>query len=527
MSQSLSLKEYYLWQKKVEKQYPWQRQYLNYEFLNYEQKRIRELSKWNDKFRKAGINSELESAPFYVKPVGLNSSWKAAIADYGNFNYFGLSALSNSPSILIVGLCSNNLNQPIEHRLIDITQSKKINVVNRMKNVVVPVLLIEEWNYLKSDSIYVDVPYEKKIISKLIKENLIDDEQISLCYQAPIISAPFDGGVGGVSFTSIYDNSSFAKELSKTMQMMVPPEYRKSSPPKSVVKGYRFQLLDGIDFHLAERPHSEENILSSIYTNKYTKVDKELAIRHGFRGEYSVFSAIKPSDDNENQLLKELWKNFTAAEITLPSKHKDLLDSGVLITGLKKIIDENLWMQIIHSRQICPEINEKIELKLVKTFNDLKKHFDIILSDTEIHSESRKFLVDKFGAKSKDNLLRIAQSFARAEEKNQLHNNNIKLAADLIKENFDSLFHIPNVNTLKSKIQRRKNIENPKYSIVQTEVISNPHSTTSEIFETIKSTKIFKDIYELQEYLDLLHENGAVIVDNKKGYVWVESIDIN
>ncbi|MCX9014967.1 MAG: hypothetical protein OIN89_09285 [Candidatus Methanoperedens sp.] len=521
MSQSLSLKEYYLWQKKVEKQYPWQRQYLNYEFLNYEEKRIHELSEWNDKFKKSKINSKLESAPFYVKPVGLNSSWKAAIADYGNFNYFGLSALSNSPSLLIVGLHSKNLNQPIEHRLIDITQSKRINLINKMKNIVVPALLIEEWDYLKSDSIYVDVPYEKKIISNLIKENLIDDEQISLCYQSPIISAPFGGVVGGVSFTSIYDDSSFAKELSKTMQMMVPPEYRTSPPPKSVVKGSNFQLLDGIDFHLAERPHSEDNILSSIYTNQYRKVDRELALRDGFRGEYSVFSAIKPSEDNEDQLLKELWKNFTAAEITLPSKHKDLLESGVIITGLKKMIDDNLWMQIVHSRQICPEINEKIELKLVKTFNDLKKHFDIILSDTEIHSESRKFLVDKFGAKSKDNLLRIAQSFARAEEKNQLHNQNLKLAADLIKENFDSLSHLLKVNTFKSKIQRKKKIENPRYSIVQTEIINNAHSTTSEIFEEIKSTKIFKDVYELQEYLDQLHENGVVIVDNKKGYVWV------
>ena len=522
MSQSLSLKEYYLWQKKVEKQYPWQRQYLNYEFLNYEQKRIRELSKWNDKFRKAGINSELESASFYAKPVGLNSSWKAAIADYGNFNYFGLSALSNSPSILIVGLCSNNLNQPIEHRLIDITQSKKINVVNRMKNVVVPVLLIEEWNYLKSDSIYADVPYEKKIISKLIKENLIDDEQISLCYQAPIISAPFDGGVGGVSFTSIYDNSSFAKELSKTMQMMVPPEYRKSSPPKSVVKGHKFQLLDGIDFHLSERPYSEGNKLSSIYTTKYTKVDKELALRYGFKGEHSVFSAIKPYENDEKQLFKEMFKNFSAAEITLASKHNDMLDSDVIITKhLKNMIDDNLWMQIVHSRQICPGIGEKIEPKLVKTFNDLKKHFDIILSDNEPDSKSRKFLVNMFGAKSKDNLLRIAQSFARAEEKNQLDNYQLKQASDLIKENFEGIINLTFDDKTRSKPQKLKGIENQRYSIIQSELINNTHSTTSEIFEVVKSMNIFRDIYQLQEYLDQLHENGVVIVDNKKGYVWV------
>ena len=528
MSQSLSLKEYYLWQNKVEKQYPWQRQYLNYEFLNYEEKRIRELSKWNDKFRKAGINSELESASFYVKPVGLNSSWKAAIADYGNFNYFGLSALSNSPQILIVGLRSKYLDQPIEHRLIDITKSKRINLINKMKNIVVSALLIEDWDYLKSDSIYKDVPYENRLISKIIKENLIDDEQLSLCYQSPVISAPFDGDVGGVSFTSIYGDSSFAKELSNIIQMMVPPEYRSESPPKSVFKGANFQLLDGIDFRLAERPHSEENILSSIYTNQYRKVSKKLELRSGFRGEYSVFSAIKPSDDYaENQLWKELWKNFTAAEITLPENPNKLPESDVILTPLKKMIDENMWMTVVKSRYIDPQINEKIEIKLIKTFNDLKKHFDIELSDVETNAESRKFLVDKFGAKSKGNLLRIAQSFARGDEKNQLDNYYLKKASDLIKENFESLINLSFDDKTKSTPQRRKRIENPRYYIVQTEIISNPHSTTAEIFEAIKSTKIFKDVYILQEYLDSLHDNGVVIVDNKKGYVWVESVNIN
>lgn len=519
MPQLPSLKEYYLWQKRVEKSYPWQRQYLNYEFLNYEQRRIRGLSDWNKKFKEAKINSGLESASFYVKPVGLNSSWKAAVAEYGNFNYIGLSALSNSPSILVIGLIPRSSKQPQDHRLIDITKSKRINLVNKMKNIVEPAVLIEEWNPLKSDSIYVDVPYEKKIISKLINENLINDEQISLSFQSPIISAPFGGVIGGVSLSSIYDNSSFAKELAKTIQLMVPPEYRTLPPPKSVVKGHDFQYLDGVEFCLAERPLSDENVLSSIYANQYDRVDKELALRYNFRGEFSVFSAINPPEGNWTQIWKELWKNFTAAEITLPDKFSELKDSDVVI-HLNKVIDEDLWIQVVHSRQYMPGMDDNIENELIKKVNHLKEHFDIMLSDTEIQYESRSFLVDKLASQSKDNLLRIAQSFARAEEKNQLDYNHFKKATDLIKENFDGLIKHSEVNKIKTKIRRRKRIENPRYSVVQTEIINNPYSTTAEVFEAVRSTKSFKDVYDLQHFLDWLRERGFVIVDGKKRYIW-------
>ncbi len=141
---------------------------------------------------------------------------------------------------------------------------QRTNIFNRRLNIVEPVVLIESWDYLKSDSIYKDVPYEKQIIQNIISENLIDNSQISLSFQLPIISAPYAGGsFGGISLSSISYDSEFAKELLRTMQLLVPPEYRTLQPPKNVYNGYTFPYLEGIGFHLAERPYWDYNVLST------------------------------------------------------------------------------------------------------------------------------------------------------------------------------------------------------------------------------------------------------------------------
>jgi hypothetical protein len=60
-----------------------------------------------------------------------------------------------------------------------------------------------------------------------------------------------------------------------------------------------------------------------------------------------------------------------------------------------------------------------------------------------------------------------------------------------------------------------------RYSIVETELINHPFSIIIEIFEVIKSTKYFQDLYDLQEFLDWLHKKGYVIVDGQNRYYWI------
>lgn len=521
MTQSISLREYYPWSKWVETRAPWQRYHLDYDFLKYEQKRILELSDWYNKFKKAERNSYLDDAPLYVVPAALNYSWKAAIIECGDFNYVGLSALCNTPPLLLIGLIPRTIKQPQDYRLINITKSKKLYLVNRMLKKVEWALLIEDWEYLRSDSIYVDVPFEKKIISKLIGENLINDDQISLCFQSPIVSAPFNGMIGGISLSSLSCSSTFAKEMAKTMQLMVPPEYRTLPPPKSVFNGVHFQYIDGVEFHLAERPYPDNNILSSIYAIQYSRVNKELALRHGFNGEFSVFSTINPPEGNQSQILKEFWKNFTDTEITLSEEIDKFPDADADITRLQKVIDEDIWIQVVYSRQFMPVMGTSIENEFNKFINRLREDFDVLLTDRYVQ-EGREYLIGKLVAQSKGNLLRIAQSFARAEEKDLLGSDHLKNARNLILDNFTELISRSDIKRTESKLGQR--IENPRYSVVQTELINNPGSTTAEIFEAVKSTNLFRDTYDLQRFLDWLDEKGFVSLDSNKRYRWVGRI---
>lgn len=518
--QSLPLEEYYLWKRKVETQYPWQRQFLNSEFLKYEIKRTKDCQDWYKKFLKSGNNSGLGVASFYIVPMEISSPWKAAIADLGNFNYVGLSALFNSPSVTVTALIPYTIKQPQEYRLIEIIKSKRMNIVNRRLNMVEPVAIIDSWDYLKSDSIYVDVPYEKKIIQNVLSENLIDNDQISLSFQSPIISAPYvDGSIGGISLSSISGDSAFAKELLKTIQQVVPPEYRTLIPPKSAYNGHTFPYLEGIGFHLAERPYLDHNIFSTLYAKQYPILENEQSQRYKFNGEFSIFSTFNPDEGNVTQIWKESLKNFNATEVTLPWEIDELIEWDVDLRRLKRVVSEDLWMQVVNARQCMPRMNADADNDFIKTINLLKADLDTLLSDVNKQAESREYLISSMMHQLSYNLKRVAQSIARADENDLLDGKHLKKARGLIIDNFTGFIHHPRFHLVKSRMESKK--EDARFSVIQTEIINHPRSSTAEIFEAIKTTKLFKDIYDLQELLDWLHRRGHMIIDSNKRYIWV------
>lgn len=519
--QSFTLEEYYPWRRKIDAQYPWQRKFVDGEFLKHEQKRIRKCREWSKKFLKTEFGKHLDIGSFYVVPVeGLSSSWKAAIADFGNYMYFGLSVLTNSPLIIAIALLPYTENRPLDYKLIEITKSRRVNIINKRLNMVEPVILIEGWNYLKSDSIYKDVPYEKKSVQKIISENFIDNRQISLSFQSPIISAPYvNGSFGGISLSSIAYDSVFAKELLKTMQLLVPPEYRTLKPPKSVYKGYMFPYLEGIGFHLAERPYWDSNIFSTLYAKEYPVLEAEQLQRYRFGGEFSILSTLSPDEGNLTQMWKELMKNFTATEIALPASIEELkgwLD--VDLRRLKRAANEDIWIQVAYARHCMPGMSEDADKDYIKTVNLLKEDFDTLLSDIIKQADSREYLISSMLYPSSYNLKRIAQSIARSEEKDLLDHKHFKEARDLIVDNFTGFINHPEFRSIKSRMEGKK--EDARYSVVQTEIINHPHSSTKEIFDAVKTTKLFKDTCDLQGLLDWLQNKSLVIVDSYKRYVW-------
>ena len=290
----LSITEYYPW-RKTRKILPWQRQHLNIDFLKHEQKHVKKVAFWYHNHFSNGqdgnLNQEIE---LYILPSELSPQWKSAIGVYGNYNYFGLSALQNAPSTLVLGLFSYDLKkQPKEYSLIRVLKSKRITLTNERQNMVERALVVEDWEEMKSDFLYVDVDYEKNIAQKILSRHFSIDKSLALSLQSPLISAPYvQKSVGGIAVSSFANNTLFAQEFVRTLQLMAPPEYRAVSPPEKVYAGSSFSYRDGIKFHLAERPQSQHAYFNSFYDSSYNSLAYELENRKRFGGEYSIFSTL-------------------------------------------------------------------------------------------------------------------------------------------------------------------------------------------------------------------------------------------
>lgn len=118
------------------------------------------------------------------------------------------------------------------------------------------------------------------------------------------------------------------------------------------------------------------------------------------------------------------------------------------------------------------------------------------------------------------NVKRVAQSITRSDEKNTVDWRYLEKARGLIVDNFHEFLIHPKIKNLLEKIKMRK--RDARFSIVETELINNPRSTLPEIFEAVKGENLFRDIYDLQRFLDWLEKKGYVISDAQNRYTWVK-----
>jgi hypothetical protein len=214
-----------------------------------------------------------------------------------------------------------------------------------------------------------------------------------------------------------------------------------------------------------------------------------------------------------------LLKHFTSAEITLPIELEELKDMDVYLPKFHKIINEDIWLQVVNSRQYQPAMGADGDENYTKTVQLLKNDMDAILSTHHKSATSRAFIVQLMSHQLSGNLKRIAQSIARAEMDDNLKIEHFKTARGLILDNLQGFFSHPRIKV--TALRMSETTEDPKFSIIQTELINNPHSTVNAIYNSIKSLKQFEDIYALQKYMDWLKKNGRVIEEVNKRYVWV------
>src|SRR3989338_1137960 len=193
MNQILSTKEYYCFDVPINK--PWNRRYLNWDFLETEKKRIEKAKEWYMHYLKAKEGENLFEINFYVKDINLSPEWKAYIYSIDDFEFKALSTLHNDNQLTFVMLVDKS-NLPKDNSYILIEKSKKYIMINKRKETF-NALIVEKWRYDETDKIYVDMPYERNIVSKLLKRTF-QSELITDSLQSPLISCPkIINSVGG------------------------------------------------------------------------------------------------------------------------------------------------------------------------------------------------------------------------------------------------------------------------------------------------------------------------------------------
>ena len=221
--------------------------------------------------------------------------------------------------------------------------------------------------------------------------------------------------------------------------------------------------------------------MSSFYGTIYRGVANKLSYRNSFDGEYSIFATISPNSGDEAQAWKELMNNFTATEVTLPENIDDLpIEADVELTKLIKAINEDLWLQVVHSRQKMPAISD--ELDISDTVNHVRETFDVLLTDVVRVSEDMEFLVRSMLQPTQDNLKRISQSFARSDGEDAVSENHLRQARKMVVANFEGFINHPEFQDIRFEMERSGNATRSsvvhtedalRYSVLQTDLINN------------------------------------------------------
>ena len=430
-----TLDEYYLWRKKSDKQFPWERSYFEREFLKFEKKRINEVRPWWKIFLKKQDYSKLEEVAFYTLPIQgqISRSWRAAIADEEGYSHIGLSVFSNSPQMVLFGLIPYGVERPRDYELIRLINPQKIIIFNKRINQARNMVMFSEWSYEESDTVYQGLKVEKNIISKIFTENNFNDYNFAKCLQQPVVSSPIIEKVGGIGVSSVSKETNYAKNLLKTLQLMVPPEYRCINPPRVAMNGYSYKLCEGINFRLAERPLRCNHYLSGFHRTNDNHLKKEMDVRRKFGGEYSIFSSQKLPSGTQTEIMKNLYLNFSNIEITIPYEIEKFNWEELYLKDIIRDINEDLWIQVfqLRNKSITPP---KDEYK-IKTLENIKADLSTIL-EKEFRYEEDLFLQTKFLSNNTiDNICRMGLSIARSENENRVKMKHLNQATKLTMNN--------------------------------------------------------------------------------------------
>ena len=513
----LKSEEWYLWRRHSDKIYPWER-YLNTDFLKSERKRINEVAAWTKKFQRGLHNAPLEDVCYYVVPIKIKPRWLTHLEE-GHSQCKGLSALRNCSIGPLVAFFPSG-RTPMDYTLIRINSSKKIALLNSYTKSThgENAIKIEDWEVLESDCIYADLRTESNFVSRIIEENTNTEESMAKSIAAPLISAPFVlGGIGGISSASILDERELSHGLNIALQMMLPPEYRSFSPPKSGIKGKIMEIMPGISIHLAEKIITGRNYVSSVEGSNFGIMEPERRKRAAFRGEYSILGAMINSQSRGIELYEEMLHKFFEPEISIANLG-ELVDADDVL-NLIKAIDEDSGLQIASMRQRNPSI--RISVQEEENFRRLiNADIDVVLTERIRDDGLRDIIKEMKVDVCVENLKREAQSIARSENRDCADLTSLEQARRTFKDRLwmlegDEMFRHIQYNA-------RAERDRIRVFILKNVLRELRIATAEEIYQKVNSNTtsrtFFRDFEDLQRLLIWAEQNNIVYRDSRRRY---------
>lgn len=516
----LTKSQYYSWYDRSSKTSPYHR-YLNREFMLAEEQRIQKTKEWFKEYRDAEEGEKLGEVKYYQLPIKITKGWSENIAQRGEYNVRGLSALRNCIQNPLVGLYPRDIDLPLDYSLIRIISSEKVVLTNDKVPRGQYALQINEIEPLPADHLYVDVPFEKNSVNKVLYESLNHDEFTANALESPLLSSPIASqGYGGVGMTSTMSNTPFVQELFRQLQIMMPPEYRSVPAPKTDRKGKWKSLGNGrkqkIRFNVAERHVDPQSDISLARGSSYDVINTEINRRLKADGEYSFVGSLVPKGGN-TQIFNEVLGKFTQTEITTFHLHQ-MREADVNLQNLRRNIGdyEELYLSMVHARQLQPAIDQS-KLKLDSWKDDLRKEWDAYLPQMG-HEEDLHFVKDMMAEQSLENLKNLAQSRTRARGGKKVKKKDMKEAFSMFNRSVDEL--VNHDITQNARDQIRSRTKNEKHQTLHT-ILNIGRYTTDEIWEQVEAQGIFKNKNKLQAYLDWLDSEDYIIRGPYRRYRWL------
>lgn len=522
MSRRLNYDEHFEWSKDSTFRKPWQRKFLNQDFLKNEKARIEKAREWRKNFVKAKNGADLDSVSLFVHPVrNMYEGWSKAVHEgVGNYVLKVLSPLRNDNQVPVLGLFPVD-EEPEDFSFIKIDQAEKKILFNdkidRHENFAV----VEDYSYLEPDERYliVDVNYEQGLLGDILKENLGYDESSANALESPTVGSPHgSGGLGGIGMTSFDQNMKDVNQLFEHLEMAVPFEYRSNvKPPKSAVNGkyvnYNGMDKQKIEFKVAEKVMGSSSTLASKVGNNYNRVvGSERKSRLKASGEYSYLTSMD-SRGSGRDLLAKMRDRFTESEI----KMADPTRSGELkqhISDLGKNLGnyEDLKLNTVYARQHMPSTNS---LDMDKWQDNFRNLWGIYSERMGLEYDSRMFLTAN-AKKTLKNAVNVSQSIARMRGEEKVTDDIMSDYMSMFENEVERFVEHPVMEGAKKERQkiRKKDIQ-----AALRQLLTGNGFTKDQIWEFVKDEGLFKDRANFEDVMHRLHKKGY-IYENDSEFFW-------